>query len=364
MIQFQCLCGKVLQAKEEYIGLEITCPACGKTMAIPDLGKAIQPTTEPAVGRPSQTAPPGAQAERPRAQRPPQPEMSGKALAALILGGLTFLLPVVAAIPALVLGILALRDIARRSGQLTGKGLAIGGLALAVAGNITILPIVLVYQGVRESRAQGRSADNLKQLALGMHAYHDTYHRFPAAGNVLGPPNTRPHSWRVAILPYIEQEALFRQYRLEEPWDSPHNLELLSQMPEVYAPVHGKTLPAGMTYYQVFTGPNTPFRPGNSAPRMVDFTDGTSNTILIAEGEEAVPWTKPVDIEISPARPLPRLGGMWRDGFIAAMADGSVRWVDTRRIREHTLRLAIDPRDGMPLPPEWEADRIRQPAKW
>ena len=372
MIQFQCCrCDKTLQAKEEYLGLEITCPGCGERMPIPDIGKAIQPVAlppEPVVNRPAEPAPPEPPAARPRPRpsRPSQPETSGKALTALILGGFTFLLPVIAAIPAIILAILALRDIARRSGQLTGKGVAITGLALAVLGNITILPMVLVYQGVRESRAQGISANNLKQLAMGMHNYHDVNQRFPMSANVLGPGNNPPHSWRVAILPYIEEEALFRLYRFNEPWDSAHNLQLLQQMPSIYAPVRGEA-PPGMTYYQVFTGPNTPFRAGRPL-RMADFTDGTSNTFLIAEAGEPVPWTKPADIEVSPQRPLPRLGGMWHDGFMVAMADGSVRWIDTRRIREPILRLAIDPSDGMPLPPEfWDGEPRFQRgmnAKW
>jgi prepilin-type processing-associated H-X9-DG protein len=370
MIQFRCPCGKMLQAKEEYAGYEITCPQCGATMAVP-APDAIRPAATPlpaplplsehTTDRPPPPLPAGAApggSPRPRRSRV---ELSGKALTALILGCLTFILPVVLAIPAILLAILALRDIAKRPAELTGKGLAITGLILGVVGNITVLPIVLIYQSVGESRAKIDSRNNLKLIVSALHNYHDTFRAFPPA--VVRAPDGRPlYSWRVAILPFIEQEPLYRRFKLDEPWDSPNNKPLLQQMPPLYAPVRGSTPEPFCTYYQFFTGPNTPFpelpfQPGSSGrmgPRLMQFTDGSSNTILVAEAGEAVPWTKPVDIAISPARPLPPLGGMWRNGFNVAMADGSVRWVDTRRVSEPTLRAAISPAGGEILPPDWD----------
>jgi prepilin-type processing-associated H-X9-DG protein len=271
----------------------------------------------------------------------------------LILGCLTFLVPVLLAIPAVIFGILALRDVKRGQGRVSGKGMAMAGLITGAVGNISLLPILWLWSEVGEGSARRDSQDNLKQLGLAMHAYHDTFRALPPAA-ITDKQTGRPLlSWRVAILPYVEEMNLYQQFRLGEAWDGPNNSRLLAQMPKIYAPVRGSTPQPHSTYYQLFTGPNTPFRSPQDRTMLQRFMDGTSNTFLIAEAGEAVPWTKPDDIVVMPNAPLPRLGGMWRNGFNVVMADGSVRWVDTRRVSEPTLRILIDPSDGQIIPPEF-----------
>jgi hypothetical protein len=370
MIQFECPCGQRLQAKEEHVGLQVACPLCGKLLTVPGDPQAVHPAATPpspaapapapseyAAGRPPLGPVPGP--ARARRARGPATALSTKALVSLILGILTFVLPVLLAIPAILLAILAIRDINGSGGRLTGKGLAVAGLVVGVVGNLSLLPYFWIFRGVRSQEARRDSELNLKQLALAMHDYNDTYRRLPAAAIYSKDGKTPLLSWRVALLPYLEQGNLYNQFKLDEPWDSPHNIRLLSQMPKVYAPVRGDA-PPNCTRYQVFTGPKTPFR-GPVPPRIpVTFLDGTSNTFLIVEADDAVPWTKPADLVVSPNAPLPRLGGVWGDGFLAAMADGSVRFVNTRRTSEQTLRLAIDPADGMPLPADWDDDNWRK----
>src|SRR5207245_2212372 len=139
----------------------------------------------------------------------------------------------------------------------------------------------------KEEEERTKSKDNLGQLATAMHEYHRANQKFPKATNT-------NLSWRVALLPYIGQDALYRQFKLDEPWDGPNNIKLLGKMPDVYKPV--RTNPgAGKTYYQVLTGNLGPFGEGRE-PRMTDFKDGLMNTLLIAEGNTAVEWTKPQDI--------------------------------------------------------------------
>jgi hypothetical protein len=139
-------------------------------------------------------------------------------------------------------------------------------------------------------------------------------------------------SWRVHILPYIEQKTLYDQFHLDEPWDSPHNKALIDRMPETYRGpgVSGE----GMTAYLVPQGEATAFS-GSKAVGFKDVRDGTSNTIMVVEAlpSNAVVWTKPddwnVDEGVDPAfliRERPA-------GFIAAFIDGSVR----------TFRKAINP---------------------
>jgi tRNA A-37 threonylcarbamoyl transferase component Bud32 len=212
------------------------------------------------------------------------------------------------------------------------------------------------------------SANNLLQMGT-------AFHNAAAASSRVGemPPaaiydkeGKRPLlSWRVAVLPYVEQQQLYRQFKLDESWDSPHNRRLLEKMPKLYD-ADWVEKPKGHTFYQVFTGRETLFDPahlgkggpfGRRGPSLnTDFSDGTSNTILIAEGGKAVPWTKPEELELRPGAPLPALGGLFKDGFHALMGDGSVTFV-TRKVSEKTLRSAIDPRDGKPLGDDWPSSR-------
>jgi uncharacterized protein (TIGR03067 family) len=191
--------------------------------------------------------------------------------------------------------------------------------------------------------AQVQSQNNLKQLALAMHNYHDVYKGLPSDA-IYGKDGKPLLSWRVAVLPFVEQNELYQEFKQNEPWDSPHNKKLLEKMPALYAPVSDVKTPPHSTYYQVFTGPGTVFE-GNKKMRFTDITDGTSNTILIVEAGEAVPWSKPQDIPYDPKKDLPKLGGLFDDGFNMAVCDGSTRWV-TRRFNRATFRLAITRADG------------------
>jgi uncharacterized protein (TIGR03067 family) len=190
------------------------------------------------------------------------------------------------------------------------------------------------------------SSNNLKQLALALHNWHDVYKRLP--GPAITDKADKPLlSWRVALLPYIEQKNLYDQFKLDEPWDSAHNIKLLEKMPQIYAPVRGKTKEPHSTYYQVFVGPGTAFEPGQKLT-LRTIPDGTSNTIFAVEAGEAVPWTKPADIPFDPKKALPKLGGLFPDGFHIVLLDGYTRWVG-RNFDERILRLAITRNDGQKI---------------
>jgi hypothetical protein len=236
-------------------------------------------------------------------------------------------------------------------------------------------------QEKKDNAAQKRqSVLNLVQIALALQNYGDTYRQLPASANVemsvrgqFGTPmltgeqlaqakgkfkgKTLPLlSWRVAILPYIEEITLYKEFKLDGPWDSEHNKKLLGKMPKLYAPVTGKTKP-GMTYYQVFVGKDAPFD-GTIGPRIpVSFTDGLSNTFLVVEGGEAVPWTKPQDIPYD-GKTVPKLGGLFVDGFHVAMADGTVRFVP-KGADAKAIRAAITPRGGEAVEPPGEQVKLR-----
>jgi hypothetical protein len=143
-----------------------------------------------------------------------------------------------------------------------------------------------------------------------------------------------------------EEKRLAKQFKLDEPWDSPHNLKLLPLMPSVYAPVGGVKAEPGHTFYQVFTGPGALYSTPGDMVNMGTVKDGTSNTLMVAEAAEAVPWTKPQDIpfDSDPKKPLPRLGGMFDGDCNACFADGVVVFIP-RKAPEKVVRAMIT-RDG------------------
>jgi hypothetical protein len=211
---------------------------------------------------------------------------------------------------------------------------------------------------MRRSADQMRGMNDLKQIVLAMHNYENAYGALPPA-TIYSKDGKPLLSWRVAILPFIEEEALYRQFKLDEPWDSPNNKPLLAKMPKLYAPARGRTKEPHSTPYQVFTGPLAPFQltPDGSAPfgakgpRLTQFVDGTSNTLLVVEAAESVSWTKPEDLAYDDKKPVPKLGAAFRGGFLAAFADGAVRFLPGT-LDEQTLRALIMPADGMVI--DWD----------
>jgi tetratricopeptide (TPR) repeat protein len=190
--------------------------------------------------------------------------------------------------------------------------------------------------------------NNLKQVALAMHNFHDTYNHFPTAdGNgESGEGKKTGLSWRVHILPYLEQAELYNQFHLDEAWDSPHNMALVSQMPDVFK-VQGVDQP-GMTTMHVFASPNTPFDP-EKPTGIRDIIDGTSNTIMavVAGPETAAPWTKPGGLTLDSANPVGALGTTG-PVFPVAFCDGSVKNISVN-VDPQVLSNLIQFNDGNPV---------------
>jgi hypothetical protein len=166
----------------------------------------------------------------------------------------------------------------------------------------------LAYQrqlnGERGER-EAVSKKNLTKLAAAMHDYHQRHSHFPPAV-LLGADGKTPHSWRVELLPYLDQKALYDQYRMDEPWDSKNNLEVLNQMPAIYRSPYDNSDACNAGYFAV-VGAGTAFE-GSKGISIREITDGTSNTLLLAECRRTTPWTKPDDILFDPSESLPELG--------------------------------------------------------
>jgi len=227
------------------------------------------------------------------------------------------------------------------------------------------------------------SLNNLKQIMLAVHNYESTYGHLPT--DVRDPSGKALLSWRVALLPFMEHDALYRQFKLTEPWDGEHNLKLLAKMPRVFR-VGFEPEGATHTFYQAFAGPGTPFGtlrpapggpgagvggpaggvggapggggpmpPGGAAPRgprgirLIEIPDGLSNTFGVVEVGPAVAWSKPADVPYSPKGPMPKLAWPFSNGFHAAMMDGSALAVRPG-LGEADLRKLIEMDDGQQVP--------------
>ena len=185
---------------------------------------------------------------------------------------------------------------------------------------------------------------DLRQIGMALHQYHDAMQSFPTA--VVDKTGKPLLSWRVALLPQLGADNLYRQFKLDEPWDGPNNKALVSQMPKIFAPPRTDTY--GYTFYRGFTGPGT-WLPPQTGPRPVgtrisNITDGTANTILVAEAAEAVIWTKPEEMEFAPGK-VPAIGGVFGSGTHALFADGSVRFL-RKGLDQRNLAMLIQIADG------------------
>jgi Protein of unknown function (DUF1559) len=205
---------------------------------------------------------------------------------------------------------------------------------------------------VQAAANRAQSTNNLKQLTLAMINCADSFDgRMPDA--VVYSKDGKPlYSWRVTLLPYLDQAPLYNQLKLDEPWDSEHNKPLLAKAPKVFQ-LPGVKADEGMTYYQIFSGAGILSEKNRPVRYPVSFTDGTSLTILIAESAEPVHWAAPKDIPYSEkVSPLKQIGKHHGKGTLVSMADGSVRMVPAT-VTERDFRAAITPSGGEVIGPSF-----------
>jgi hypothetical protein len=188
------------------------------------------------------------------------------------------------------------------------------------------------------------SVNRMKQILIAMHNYLDANGHFPA--NVTDKDGKELLSWRVLLLPYIEQDALYKQFKLDEPWDSEHNKKLTAQMPSTYLSGFEKK-GADKTFYKGFAGPGALFEPGATI-KIANIPDGTSNTIAVVECGPPVEWTKPADIPFDPKKKLPKLEAPYKNVLVTATCDGAVHTIRSDA-DEAKLRLLIERADGNPV---------------
>ncbi len=203
----------------------------------------------------------------------------------------------------------------------------------------------------RSAAARAQQRSSMFEVGLAIHNFHDVYGKLPPGNDTTGrDANGRPLlSWRVHLLPFLEASDLYEKFHLDEPWDSPHNKELLSEMPAVFA--LSENLPEGMTDIVAPFGKNTPLG-GDKSISFANVVDGTSNTALCFQisPEYAVPWTKPDDFQFDPeaedAMALFKISGV---------DDINVLWIDASvsplpaTVSPQSIKAIIEINDRQPL---------------
>ena len=332
-VVYACQCGRQLKAKDDHVGQLARCPVCGRESVVPRLSADPQAPIPDAV--PASLVRPAGQLLSDGVIPRPRDEGGGSG-----------------------------RTSKQGEGQtsLTGFGCGcVTFLALSCAG----IGLFVVVEKVLTSNERLRFASNMSHVIYGMHAHAEHQGGLLPPAAITDKDGKPLLSWRVALLPYIEQNHLYKQFKLDEPWDSPHNQTLLRPIPRVYSHPYDPTSSAqGLTYIRVFTGertafppprrPQVPGQPGRSPVRLpASFTDGTVNTVILVEAAAAVPWTKPDELFFDPDQPLPPLGGRFKYGFHLVTADGAIYFVKPGRVSEATLKDAVIIDDGKVLPPDW-----------
>lgn len=202
----------------------------------------------------------------------------------------------------------------------------------------------------------GRNADNLKHLAAALHHYASASANNAFPTNAIYSKDGRPLlSWRVALLPFLGEQKLFTEFRLDEPWDSDHNKKLIGKMPEVFRNPRMRQKQPGMTTYLAPVGERLIFTGTDRKVRMPhDIPDGTSNTIGLVDAADgrAVVWTRPEDLRVDPNAPIKGLIGHYPGYFLAAFADGTVHALP-KNLPPQTL-WALFTRDGGEAVGNWE----------
>lgn len=170
-------------------------------------------------------------------------------------------------------------------------------LGLLFCGGILVALLLPAVQAAREAARRTQCNTNLRQIGLALQNYHDVHNTFPPA--YIADANGKPmHSWRVLILPYMEQKPLYDRYNFDEPWDGPNNRQLADLVPPSYrCPADPAAPGSNSTNYAAITGPGTMFD-GETATTIRSITDGTSNTIMVVETTAGMNWMEPRDLDV------------------------------------------------------------------
>ena len=205
-------------------------------------------------------------------------------------------------------------------------------VAILICGGFLTALLLPALETARPAARRATCINKMKQLALALHNYHDAYRRLPPA--YIADENGRPmHSWRVLLLPYLEEQALYDRYDFNEPWDGPNNRLLANTVISFYGCPSDINPATSETSYLMAVGPDA-FSDGPTPRKLKEFTDGLSNTIMLVEmSNSGVNWMEPVDWDTTAASftindgSPGELRSNHQDGVNVGFGDGSVRFL-------------------------------------
>ena len=198
-------------------------------------------------------------------------------------------------------------------------------------------------ENLKKANAMRDGDSHIQDVARAFLFYHGGYDTFPASKMVTekNGKDTKPYSWRVALLPFLDQHALYKQYRFDEHWDSEHNKKLLAKMPDAYrhpsAPKDSTT-----TWYVGFADDDSALQLNKGATwKMIP--DGTANTLLVVETDSGIPWTKPEDLPFTDqgiARAIDKTKSPHKKkGIWVSRADGSTHFLTPQEAKKNLRKL-------------------------
>ncbi len=210
---------------------------------------------------------------------------------------------------------------------------------LTLAGGV---PLDWAANAARVAVQRRQPEEKLRQVAIALSNHNDIFGHFPVQAIVDA--QKRPLlSWRVALLRFLDEQKLYEQFKLDQPWDSEHNRKLIGKMPVVYRDV--RLADPTLTTLQVFAGEGAAFDGRRLTYSRI--TDGTSNTLMLIQSspQRAVPWTKPEDLTFVPHNTQSVIGKPPSEGTLAVMFDGRVLGLPADLSNDVWRRL-IQPDDG------------------
>lgn len=230
-----------------------------------------------------------------------------------------------------------------------------GVVGLLACGGVLAALLLPAVQAAREAARRDQCTNNLRQVGLAMHNYHDVYGSFPPA--YIADEDGKPmHSWRVLILPFLEQKPLYDRYRFDEPWDGPNNRLLAGSMPTVFRCPSEQAAAPGVTSYAVVSGPGTVFD-GPQSTAFSAINDGTSYTLLAVEfAGSDIHWMEPRDLDASQLTAVVNapdgvnISSEHPGGANAVFADGHVQFlsssIDPQTLHDLTTISGGEPVQG------------------
>ncbi len=220
-----------------------------------------------------------------------------------------------------------------------------GGLFLFGLCVICLLP---AWSRAGPAAYRAQCMNNMRNIALALQMYHDVYDSLPPA--YVADANGRPmHSWRVLILPFLEERDLYEQYRFDEPWNGPNNSQLASKMPEPYQCRASRNDQLGppTTRYVAVVGPGTVW-PDAKSTKLTDIADGFDTILIVETSNAPVHWMEPRDLDlrtivlsINPKAGKAISSAHPSHGAHVAMADGSVVFLSEKKCTPNTLRALL-----------------------